>query len=220
MASQKLKTILIGTTNETKYQMYRDLLSSLAEHGFEFSKLLESNETAPAIQETLNSLEYNAITKAVTYARSTGLITLADDTGFFIPALNNEPGIAVRRWGGKLPGNVSDKEWERYFISRLKEIDIQEPMGIKRSVIACSDPHGHYQTCEFQLIGTIKVPGCGHYTSGGPLSSYFFINECNRFESELKDEEKSILFGALKLKLVDMLLRITSMSEIVIKTSS
>lgn len=207
MASKKIKTILIGTTNEAKYRLYNDILSGLKEYGIEIKKLPEDADAALIVKEASDSLTQNAVQKAMTYARSKKMITIADDTGFFIPALNNEPGVAVRRWGGKLPSNISDAEWEKYFLTRLRESPIREPKAIKSLVIACSNPAGNHQTSEFQITGTIKVPGCGSYTAGGPLSSYFFIDQCNRFEAELTQKEKDILFGELKLKLIDMLLR-------------
>ena len=201
-----MKTILIGTTNESKYKTYYELLSFLKDYSIELKNLSDVKYSHSVIIETLNDLKLNAIAKAVTYARHTGLFTIADDIGIFIPALNNEPGVAARRWGGKLPKSISDKDWEKYFLNRIKEAGITEPICIQRQLIACSDPKGKYQILEQCLIGRIKIPGCGHYVKGSPLSSYFFIEQCNRFKSELTDEEKENLFGDLKLKLTEIIL--------------
>ena len=206
MADKEMKTILIGTTNEFKYRMYQDLLSFLKEREVYLQKLPPKAQTI-SIPETLDSLEANAVQKAVTYSHMTGCFTIADDTGFFIPALNNEPGVAVRRWGGKLPKDISDEAWEQYFLKRMKQSSIEEPYCIRRQVVALSDAQGNCRVIEEQFVGKIKIPGAGHYDSGGPLSSYFFLNECQRFESELSQKNKETLLGGLKVKLINAILQ-------------
>jgi len=205
MGNSKIKTILIGTTNETKFRMYRDILSFTERYGVKIEKISNEIKRANLIQESFDNLEKNAIAKATAYARYTGHFTIADDTGFYIPSLNNEPGPAVRRWGGKLPEDISDKEWVKYFLNRLQEVNIKTPFCVKRHVVAFCCPDGECQTDELNLTGKIKIPGTGNYVDGGPLSSYFFIDQCHRFESELTEKEKNIIYGDFKLKIADML---------------
>ncbi len=204
--SSKIKNITIGTANQAKFQMYKDLLDFLEERGVVVSLLSKDQLCTVNVIETLDDMRLNAVKKAKAYAKITNTITLSDDTGFFIPALNNEPGIAVRRWAGQLPENISDKGWEDYFVKKIQDCRIKEPSCFKLQIIALCDPSGHCQLIEHKTNGVIKMPGFGTYTAGGPLSSYFFINECQKFETDLNKQDKKILFGELKLKILNMLL--------------
>jgi len=205
MNSETMRTILIGTTNDFKYNFYGERLSLLEEYSVIFKKLSDLESKSSRIEETMDNLELNAINKAVTYARQTGLVTIADDAGTFIPALNNEPGIAARRWGGKLPEDISDKDWESYFLERMKEANITETECIREFAVACSDPKGNYRVFKYKLLGKIKIPGSGHYMKRSPLSSYFFIEQCNKFQSDMTEEDIKIIYSDLKIKLEEIL---------------
>src|SRR3989339_1014138 len=133
-----MKRIIIGTKNETKYQLYKNLFSCLNEKNVKIEKLAENIITDTEVEESLDDIAVNAILKAQTYAKKSGYLTLADDTAIFIPALNNEPGIAVSRWGGILSKEISDTEWEKFFLNKINKLKITEPACIKRQVIAIS----------------------------------------------------------------------------------
>lgn len=203
-----MKKIVIGTKNETKYQLYKSLFSYFNEKNIEIEKLAESIVTNNEVKESLDDIAVNAILKAQTYAKKSGFLTLADDTAIFIPALNNEPGIAVRRWGGILPKEISDAEWERFFLNKIKNLQIAEPACIKRQVIAISKPNGECKIIENNFFGKIKVPGAGIYKSGGPFSAYFFLDQCQRFESELTKDDEDILYAEFKLKVIESILEL------------
>ena len=203
-----MKKIIIGTGNETKYQLYRNLFSYLNEKDIKVEKLSEDIITNSEVKESLDDIAANAILKAKTYAQKSGHLTLADDTAIFIPALNNEPGIAVRRWGGILPKEISDAEWEKFFLNKINKLQITEPACIKRQVIAISKPNGNYKIIENNLFGKIKTHGAGVYKPGGPFSAYFFIDQCQRFESELNENDEDILYAEFKLKVIDSILEL------------
>jgi len=94
-----------------------------------------------------------------------------------------------------------------YLSNRIKQSKIIEPSCLKRQIIACSDLNGNYKLIEQQFVGKIKIPGAGHYIPGAPLSSYFFLEQCQRFEIDLTKHDKNTLFGELKMKLFDILLQ-------------
>ena len=52
------------------------------------------------VEETGDTFEANALLKAETIARNTGLPALADDSGIAIDALGGAPGIYSARWAG------------------------------------------------------------------------------------------------------------------------
>jgi XTP/dITP diphosphohydrolase len=55
----------------------------------------------PDVVEDGDTLEANAIKKAVEICNATGLPALADDSGLEVEALNGEPGVYSARWSGK-----------------------------------------------------------------------------------------------------------------------
>ena len=55
----------------------------------------------PDVVEDGDTLEANAIKKAVEICQATGLPALADDSGLEVEALNGEPGVYSARWSGE-----------------------------------------------------------------------------------------------------------------------
>ncbi len=55
----------------------------------------------PDTVEDCDTLEGNAIKKAVELCQATGLTALADDSGLEVEALNDEPGVYSARWAGE-----------------------------------------------------------------------------------------------------------------------
>src|SRR3990172_2582602 len=89
--------LLVATRNRGKAAEYAQLLqgvplsiTDLATEGIE----VELDEAGSTYLE-------NATLKARGYARASGLITLADDSGLEVEALGGEPGIRSARYGGK-----------------------------------------------------------------------------------------------------------------------
>lgn len=69
-----------------------------------------------------HTVEENALIKAKAYCLATGLPTLSDDAGLAIPALGGEPGVKARRWAGKLPDDVSDEDWLKFALDKIRPI--------------------------------------------------------------------------------------------------
>jgi XTP/dITP diphosphohydrolase len=88
--------LLIATTNRGKQQEFRRLLSDLE------AELVAPDEVGLdlAVDEPHDTYAENAAAKADAYARASGLISLADDSGIEIAALDWGPGVRSARWGG------------------------------------------------------------------------------------------------------------------------
>ena len=90
--------LLLGTTNLAKINLYQSILAG------EKLRILSLSDFPQfanlKVEEGLDSLRDNAIAKARVFAKASGIPTLGDDTGVFIPALGGKPGVAPRRWGG------------------------------------------------------------------------------------------------------------------------
>jgi len=81
--------LLLATTNKDKVREYRQLLKG-------FRLIIPKN--LPPVAETGKTFRENAVIKAKAYGERSGQITLADDTGLEIKALNNFPGINSARF--------------------------------------------------------------------------------------------------------------------------
>jgi XTP/dITP diphosphohydrolase len=91
-----MKPLLIATTNDGKLREIREILSGLA-----FP--LHSLNDIPPIQEpaeTGSTFSANALLKARAYARATGMVTVAEDSGLVVDALGGAPGIHSARYPG------------------------------------------------------------------------------------------------------------------------
>ena len=89
----KIEQILISSGNKGKLVEIADLLGKI---GIEAISAADFNLEEP--EETGKNFEENSKIKARYYGDKTGLISLADDSGLCIDALNGEPGIHSARW--------------------------------------------------------------------------------------------------------------------------
>ncbi len=87
--------ILIATHNKGKLEEFREILGPL---GVEVTSAGELKLAEPA--ETENTFVGNARIKAQAAMQATGMITLADDSGLCVDALNGGPGVYTADWAG------------------------------------------------------------------------------------------------------------------------
>ena len=91
-------TLLIATSNAGKVAEIAFLLEGLNCCVIGFDDLLE---VPPTVEETGATFAENAMLKAVHYHALTGLLTLADDSGLEVDALEGRPGGYSARYGGE-----------------------------------------------------------------------------------------------------------------------
>ena len=91
-----MRRLLVATTNRGKQAEFRRLLADLP-----------AEVVTPAdvgvdldVPEPHHTYAENATAKAMAYAAASGLLTLADDSGIELEALDWGPGVRSARWGG------------------------------------------------------------------------------------------------------------------------
>ena len=106
--------LLIGTGNVGKLREIKSILGDLP---YDVVSLADFNnlETPEENGATYNA---NATLKAVSYAKQTGLLTLADDSGFEVEALNWEPGVISARYAGD---SASDADRRSLLLSEFSK---------------------------------------------------------------------------------------------------
>lgn len=125
--------LLIATTNPGKFREIRLLL-----HGLPLT-LLSLADLPPAAEpeETGHTFAGNARLKAREYARASGLVTVAEDSGLAIDALGGAPGVHSARYpGATYPDKFKNlyaalaphpRPWTARYVCALALVDAMSP---------------------------------------------------------------------------------------------
>jgi XTP/dITP diphosphohydrolase len=158
--------LLIATGNPGKVREYDELLAGLpitcispADIGIH----LEVDERGTTYEE-------NAALKAVAFARASGRVTLADDSGLEVDALGGRPGVHSARYGG--PGLGDTDRW-RSLLKELGDVPWGERTARFRCVIAVASPDGEVTTVSGTCEGIIAFGAAGE--SGFGYDPVFYL---------------------------------------------
>lgn len=188
-----MTTLLLGTHNKHKVKEISYLLENIP---FKIQSLDDFPNLSP-VEENGETLEQNAVLKAKTYAKLTGLLTVADDTGLEVAALNGEPGVKSARYAGE---NCSYEDNNRKLLRELAGLNSNQRTAKFRCVIACYDPNSNWlQLAEGVLSGEILPEMKGK--NGFGYDPIFYVPSLGKTLAELTLEEKNtISHRALALK--------------------
>ncbi|MEN7974004.1 MAG: XTP/dITP diphosphatase, partial [Verrucomicrobiota bacterium] len=104
----------------------------------------------PDVVEDGDTLEANAIKKAVEIAAATGCWAMADDSGLEVDALDGAPGVYSARYAGEECSYEANNE------KLLRELADKDDRSARfRTVAALSDPGGSVQTVAGECPGVI-----------------------------------------------------------------
>jgi non-canonical purine NTP pyrophosphatase (RdgB/HAM1 family) len=143
----KRRNLVIATFNSGKLQELRQLLSELP---FVISDL-DGFSSIQAIPEVGKTFVENASLKAAGYAKQTGRLTLADDSGLEVDALNGAPGVLSARYAHE---GASDAERTSKLLTEMSQCTNRTARFV--SVIAIASEDGRVinlstGTCEGQI---------------------------------------------------------------------
>ena len=138
------------------------------------------------VEETVTSFEENAQLKATALARESGLLTLADDSGLEVDALNGEPGVLSARYAGE---GASDIERINYLLAKLKDVPGDKRTARFRCVIAIASPDREVESCSGECQGFISTEPRGH--NGFGYDPIFYLPEFGKTMAELSIEQKN-----------------------------
>lgn len=176
------RRLLVATGNPGKVLELADLLQ-----GVPYTLVSLRDLGLPVeIEEPADTFEGNAVIKAETYARMSGLLTMADDSGLEVDALDGAPGVHSRRFAG---GGTSDEDRMALVLRRLADTPWERRTARYRCVLAVASPDGPTVTCEGACSGII---GYGPRGDGGfGYDPVFYLPEYGRTVAELSLEEKN-----------------------------
>jgi XTP/dITP diphosphohydrolase len=107
--------LLIATNNKDKIEELQDLLTDL---NIQLVTPADLNLKLDVVEDGLTYAE-NASKKAIAFAQASGLVSLADDSGLEVDALNGEPGLYSARYGSVDRVKLSDAERRKILIGKL-----------------------------------------------------------------------------------------------------
>lgn len=142
----KSHQLFLASGNPHKIKELQQVLKPL---GFDLTSTRDI-ENAFEVEEDQDSLEGNAMKKARSWFKETGILTMADDTGLEVEALNGEPGVYSARYAGE---NATYEENVEKLLSELQ--DEKNRNARFRTVIALVSEFGEHLfkgSCSGQII--------------------------------------------------------------------
>lgn len=116
MTNHKGSPLLIATNNKGKIQELHELLDDLS---IALVTPIQINLDLDVIEDGQTYAE-NASKKAIAFAQASGFISLADDSGLEVDALNGAPGLYSARYGSTNGEKLSDGERRAFLIRNLQ----------------------------------------------------------------------------------------------------
>lgn len=175
-------TIALATRNRGKVRELQALLADLAVE----LRTLDEFPGVPVLPEAGGSFSANATAKAVTVARLTGHIALADDSGLEIDALGGAPGVDSATFLGPA---ATDEDRNIWVLGRLRGMSEGLRTARYRAVVAVATPDGTVRTFEGTCEGRIAESPRGD--EGFGYDPIFLIPAYGRTMGELPPDLKN-----------------------------
>lgn len=176
-----MKRLVIATKNVGKA---REMAEALAGLPYEVVSLADYPD-APEVEETGSTFIENAILKATAYARYTGELTLADDSGLEVDALDGAPGVLSSRFA------PTDPERNSKLLDMMKDVPDADRTARFKCAIAISTPEGDVQTCDGTVEGVIARERKG--SNGFGYDPIFYVPELGKHMAEITSAEKNAI---------------------------
>jgi XTP/dITP diphosphohydrolase len=138
--------LIVASKNSGKIKEFQRILQ-LDSQGIE----LVIDVEIPEVAETGSTFEENALLKATSIAKFTGIPAIADDSGLAIDVLNGAPGILSARWSGG-----GDNENIKKVLDEIKDVPESKRGAKFVAVIALAKPTGENLIVRGELQGRIR----------------------------------------------------------------
>jgi XTP/dITP diphosphohydrolase len=157
----------------------------------------------PVVIEDGSSFEENAVKKASIIAEHTGLLTLADDSGLEVDALNGEPGVKSARFAGE---NATDEDRNHKLLNLLKDVPESRRSARFKCAMALSTPQGDTKVVLGVCEGSIAFEPRGN--TGFGYDPVFFVPCYGKTFAELGPDIKNrISHRAIAIQKIKKLFR-------------
>lgn len=176
--------IIFATGNKAKLREVREIVADL---GIEVVSMKDAGIDVEIIEDGKTFAE-NALIKARTVCAACGEVTMSDDSGLVIDALNGEPGILSARYMGE---DTSYHVKNMNLVGRLEGVPEKDRTARFVCAIACVFPDGRELTCQETFEGIIGYEEKGE--NGFGYDPIFYLPEKGCYSAELAPEEKNAI---------------------------
>jgi XTP/dITP diphosphohydrolase len=186
--------LLVATRNPGKVREIREILAAFPEIGLVGLNDLGIEETPEEdALEVFETFEENALAKARHFAALTGELTLADDSGICVDALNGAPGVRSRRFaaGEEARGAGQDEANLRHLLRLLEGVAPERRMARYVCAAAVADGAGREAvftgTCDGVVLDAPRGSG------GFGYDPVVYIEDEGMTFGELPRERKNVV---------------------------
>jgi len=173
--------LLVASGNAKKLKELQEILADLP---IEMMSLKDFPDVGEVVEDG-ETFRENASKKALGFAKQTGCLTLADDSGITVDHLKGEPGIYSARYAG--PERDDQKNCDK-LLAALKGVP-QEKRGAQfRCAIALATPEKVVAICEEHVAGRITETMSG--SGGFGYDPLFFYPEFGTTFAEVPAQKK------------------------------
>lgn len=171
-----MRKLLVATGNKGKMNEIRQILAGFVDQLY----CLADFPDLPEVVEDGLTFEENAVKKAVSAVRATGIPSLADDSGLVVDALGGRPGVYSARYAGPA---ATDEENNRKLLRDLTGVPAQERAAFFSCAVALCFPDGTCRTFCGTLNGMLLDSPRG--SEGFGYDPLFFVPEYGMTLAEL-----------------------------------
>lgn len=179
--------VLLATKNPAKLNRYK---KGVEEHGIELLSLKDIDiDIDLKVEESGNTALENAYIKAKTYYEATGMITIGIDDNLYIEGIPEEkqPGTHVRRVNGK---ELSDDEMIEHYTSLVREYGGKLKAKWVYGMVIYDGKETKEYTWDKGHFYFVDKPS-EKINHGYPLDSISIMPECNKYLTELTEEDRN-----------------------------
>ena len=181
--------IFLATGNKHKIEEISDIFSDI--ENVEILSIKDGVEI-PEVIEDGTTFEENSKKKAVEIAKFLNMITIADDSGLCVDALNGEPGVYSARYSG----TGDDLKNNEKLIEKLKGVENRKAKFV--SVITLAKPNGETFSFEGEILGEIVDNPRGN--TGFGYDPHFYVEEYQKTLAQLPELKNKISHRAKALE--------------------
>ena len=170
--------IFIATGNKKKIGEIKPLLD-----GYEVLSIADGIEI-PEVVEDKYTFEGNSQKKALEIAKYLNMVTVADDSGLMVEALEGAPGVYSARYAGEDSNDLKNNQ------KLIRELSNKENKKAKFvSVISVAKPNGEVYSFRGEVHGIIIEKARGE--NGFGYDPHFYYEPLEKTFAELTLEEKN-----------------------------
>ncbi|MGL4533971.1 MAG: XTP/dITP diphosphatase [Fusobacteriaceae bacterium] len=183
-----MQKIFLATKNKKKIEEIKAIFLGL---DVQLISILDGIEI-PEVVEDKETFEENSAKKALEIAKYLNIVTIADDSGLCVEALNGAPGVYSARFSGE---NATDKGNNEKLLTEMENIENRKAYFV--SVITLAKPDGAIYQYRGELMGEILTESRGH--GGFGYDPLFYIHEYDTSLAQMGTEKNAISHRAVAL---------------------